>query len=178
LFLQTPIAYNYYQDFPWLGFHPSAAHLPQRCREIAEVLTPGQERARDFNPAPLPTHAGGIIAPAAVSLTSLIGLSGTSPGAGPLSAACNMRPALIVQTTVLYREAATRYHVFSSLRPWWVSQQYLPAEERPVDLPRTVALLGLAMTLGLLLLILGCRGVSRPAAAPHEPAALLEAGKS
>ncbi|HXG11407.1 MAG TPA: hypothetical protein VNK04_16755 [Gemmataceae bacterium] len=185
LFLQTPISLTYYYDHPWLGFNLSAAHLPRRCWEIVEVLTPRQERAPDFNPAPLPTHAGGINAPGPILLTSLIGLSGTSPGAGPLSATCSTRPALIVLMTTTYREAAQRYHVFSSLRPWWISQQYLPVEKRPVDLPRTATLLGLTMSLGFLLLILGCWRVSRPAACgpcqaavSYEPAALLEASES
>lgn len=38
-----------------------------------------------------------------------------------------------------------RYHVFNSLRPWWISQQYLAPADRPVDIAKTVKLLlGLA----------------------------------
>lgn len=38
-----------------------------------------------------------------------------------------------------------RYHVLNSLRPWWISQQYLDPAERPVDIANTAALLlGLA----------------------------------
>lgn len=34
-----------------------------------------------------------------------------------------------------------RYHVLNSLRPWWISQQYLTPGERPVALGKTLALL-------------------------------------
>jgi hypothetical protein len=48
-----------------------------------------------------------------------------------------------------------RYHVFNSLRPWWISQQYLDPADRPVDIVKTVELLlGLA-GLGLAAMCLG-----------------------
>ncbi len=52
-------------------------------------------------------------------------------------------------------EAIWDYHVFASLRPWWIHQQYLPPEERPVDLARTVMLLTAAAAGGLALVLLG-----------------------
>src|SRR5262249_6882706 len=38
-------------------------------------------------------------------------------------------------------QAIARYHVLNAPRPWWISQQFLPPEERPVALLPTVALL-------------------------------------
>jgi hypothetical protein len=155
LFFQLPLAFNYYVDFPWLGFDARISHLAQRCREIREVLTDEGE-AREFNPGPLPTHAGGIRRGGPLFVTSLVGLSST-PGGGPLGAVCSVRPALIVQTTTIYREAAERYHVYRSLRPWWISQRYLPPEQRPVDLGKTLALLAALAGAGLGLMAAGGR---------------------
>jgi hypothetical protein len=50
-------------------------------------------------------------------------------------------------------EAVRTYGVLNSLRPWWASQRHLPRGERPVDLVRTAALLGLGAAIGLLSLI-------------------------
>lgn len=49
-------------------------------------------------------------------------------------------------------EVVQRYRVLNSYRPWWTSMTFLPADERPVPLARTAAvLLGFA-AVGLLLL--------------------------
>jgi hypothetical protein len=63
----------------------------------------------------------------------------------------------IGHTATQYREAVHRYHVFASLRPWWISQQYLAPKDRPVDLVRTLALLLTASGLGLGLMLLASR---------------------
>jgi hypothetical protein len=59
------------------------------------------------------------------------------------------------------QEAVWDYHVFASLRPWWV-QQYLSPEERPVDLSRTVLFLLTAASGGLALMLLGRRLLAGP----------------
>ena len=53
-------------------------------------------------------------------------------------------------------ETIWRYQVFASLRPWWVHQQFLAPEDRPVDLADTVLLLGAVCGGGLLLMAMGC----------------------
>lgn len=42
-----------------------------------------------------------------------------------------------------------RFHVLNSLRPWWISQQYLSPAERPVDLKAAAACLLALAALGL-----------------------------
>jgi hypothetical protein len=60
-------------------------------------------------------------------------------------------------------EAIRQYQVFASLRPWWVHQQYLPPDDRPVDLAQTVLLLAALSGGGLLLMAQGC-WISEPEA--------------
>ena len=79
-------------------------------------------------------------------------------------------------------EAVHHYRVLNSLRPWWISQRYLRAEERPVDLGATFGLLAGAVLGGLALMLLGCqnrrgaddptgsRQVLAPASAGCDPA--------
>jgi hypothetical protein len=50
-------------------------------------------------------------------------------------------------------EAIHRYHVLNSFRPWWISLQYLNADERPVDIGSSAALLLLVAFGGLGLLL-------------------------
>jgi hypothetical protein len=67
--------------------------------------------------------------------------------------------------------AVRKYHLFNSFRPWWLNQTYLAPGERPVDLPRTVALL-LALAAagtGLVALGLATRAGNRPPALPPHP---------
>jgi hypothetical protein len=54
-------------------------------------------------------------------------------------------------------EAVRRYRVLNSLRPWWISQQYLSPAERPVAIGPTIALLGAIAASGLLLMLWGSR---------------------
>jgi hypothetical protein len=49
-------------------------------------------------------------------------------------------------------EAIRKYRFLNSFRPWWASMRRLPAEERPVDLGGTAALLGGLAAAGLVLL--------------------------
>jgi hypothetical protein len=121
LFVEHALPCNYYYEAPWLGFNPAIAHLFQRPREIADVLTATQE-ATEYAPAHLPTYA---------------------PAGTPLEDC----PRVL-----------RGYHLFASLRPWWVSQRHLPTEQRPIDLGRTAALFGGLLLLGPVLMAAGCRG--------------------
>jgi hypothetical protein len=69
------------------------------------------------------------------------------------------------------------YRVLNSFRPWWISQRYLPIEERAVDLDRTLVLLSLIAVAGLALSVAALGGATTPKAlgeqretsAPVEP---------
>ena len=50
-----------------------------------------------------------------------------------------------------------QYTVLNTLRPWWVSFPHLPAEQRPVNIAKTVAIFAGVGAFGLLLLALGLR---------------------
>jgi hypothetical protein len=50
-------------------------------------------------------------------------------------------------------QAVAKYHLLNSFRPWWVSQQYLAPEERPVALAPTAALFAGGMIAGLALVL-------------------------
>jgi hypothetical protein len=53
--------------------------------------------------------------------------------------------------------AIHKYHILNSFRPWWISQQYLHADERPIDIGRSAALLLLLAVAGLALLLVSLR---------------------
>jgi hypothetical protein len=119
---------DYYHARPWLGFNPAVAHLFQRPREIADVLT-ATEPATAYSPCHLPTYAP----------------AGWQPEECP--------------------RVLRGYHLFASLRPWWVGQRHLPREERPIDLARSFALFSGIFFVGLTLMVMGCpreRGASAP----------------
>jgi hypothetical protein len=67
----------------------------------------------------------------------------------------------IIYRTCRGPQAVERYHVLNSLRPWWISQQYLPVEERPVDLYGTAALLLGIGVAGILLCLTSFSGEGR-----------------
>jgi hypothetical protein len=64
------------------------------------------------------------------------------------------------------RTAARHFHVFASLRPWWISQRYLAPHERPVDLPSTVLLLAALTAAGVGLMVSGTVSTRQPTAIP------------
>jgi hypothetical protein len=64
---------------------------------------------------------------------------------------------LNAHTAASFRAAVRTYHVFDSFRPWWLGQQYLPPEEQPVDLGRTLALLLTLAAGGLAAVLAGAR---------------------
>jgi hypothetical protein len=53
--------------------------------------------------------------------------------------------------------AIHKYHVLNSVRPWWISQHFLPPGERHVDIGRSAALLLLFAGSGLALLVVSLR---------------------
>lgn len=52
--------------------------------------------------------------------------------------------------------AVEKYHVLNSFRPWWISQQYLAPEERPVALGPTAAHFAGGLLMGLALMSAAC----------------------
>jgi hypothetical protein len=155
----------YYDISPWLYFHPAVSHLPNRPREIVESLSPTQQPVEafappdGFRPPNTPTFAFPVInlirradAPAAARV---VGHLTGPPGTASLNAVSN----LVCTAAETGPEAVRRYQVLNSLRPWWVSQWYLPPEERPVDLLATAALLAGALLIGLVVMLAARRRV-------------------
>ncbi len=54
--------------------------------------------------------------------------------------------------------AVQKYHLFSSFRPWWLSQRYLSASERPVPLATTMTFLVCLTGMGIGLIFLALYG--------------------
>jgi hypothetical protein len=140
LFLRQTLPFNYYTEAPWLGFHPAASHLCQRPREICEILS-AEGRAPEFTTSPIPTYAPTLRSGQPVEAASVVGLLAPSPGLPPLTAAGALQLRVPVYNKFHFESAVPRYHVFTSFRPWWISQQYLAPAEQPVHLASTLALL-------------------------------------
>jgi hypothetical protein len=156
LFMQLPLRWNYFNDNPWLVFNGQISHLLQRPREIVEVLTPRDTPPAEFNPAPLPTHAGGIIigSPPCISITALM----AAPGApGPLNGTLSIWPTIALQQPALTKLTLDHYQIFNSPRPWVFSQRYLAPAARPVDLGGTIGLLASLGLAGFVLQLVGTR---------------------
>jgi hypothetical protein len=157
LFLEAPMPIGYYLVRPWLGFHPATSHLVQRPREIVRAVRSWGETSPHFSCGPLPTHAGRIGVPEGFNIASSVGLMAAPQemGAG-IAFLWNWKAGMEVRFQFIYQEAVHYYQIFNSLRPWWAAQWHLPAEERPVDLERTLKLLGVLSALGLgLMLVVG-----------------------
>jgi hypothetical protein len=164
LYMELGLPPNYYVEDPWLGLDPAVSHVLQRAREIRTILsTP--ERAAEFSPGPTPTYAPTLPSGFPVVITSTAGLLVSPAGPSPLAAAAALPLRSPVHGRAHLQAAVRHYHVFASLRPWWISQQYLPPAERPVDLPRTLLLLAVVGTLGLGLMVAG--DARRPAEGPN-----------
>ncbi len=169
LLLEKAVPFNYYVEDPWLQLRPEVSHLLQRPGEIRAILTRAH-RAPQYSPAPCPTHATRVPPPGAAALTSVFGQAASPSPDGPLAAFATLKVATPVHFALEYKDAAQRYHVFASFRPWWLSQCYLASGERPVDLLRTLYLLLGLSALGLGLMCIAARlcaggtGVRPPAA--------------
>jgi hypothetical protein len=146
LFLATPIPLDYFLHDPWLTFHGSLSHLMQRPREIAEVVA-AHEPAPEFAPAPLATHAGGLHDIHTVIVSEMVAASFApqprhlDPWVNTYLITLESRQETARVLPDLYKGTARRYHIYNSLRPWWLSQQVLSRQDRPVDIERTLALL-------------------------------------
>ena len=153
------LSFNYYFDDPWLGFHPATSHLLQRPREILSAARSWGEKSPRFGSGAVPTHAGGIGIPGFTNVASIVGLM-ASPQAlqTPIAFMWNWRVGSAERVKMFYRQSVHRYQIFTSFRPWWAGQWHLPEEDRPVDIARTLVLLGLLSVLGLgLMLVAGRR---------------------
>jgi hypothetical protein len=166
LFLEQALPFDYYLGSPWQGFDVRASHLAQRPREILDTLANSGMRAPFFSPAPSPTFAPGLPPRLPVVLTGALGVT-AYPGPDHLRI-LGLYPTMLLGDLAYfqqqYREAVPKYHIFSSFRPWWISQQYLSAEQRPVDLGKTAAFLAAVASLGLVLMLGAGRGSGRLAA--------------
>lgn len=156
LFYETPLPINYYYDQPWLGFHPITSHLVQRPGEIIRTLRSDEEPAPHFATAPLPTHAGKFVTPFVAHLTSCVGVIAIPQGTmAPNAFLLDFRAGSGQRAKFMYKEAFRQNHIMRTFRPWWASQQYLPEDQRPVDIAGTLLLLGIMSALGLVLMITG-----------------------
>jgi hypothetical protein len=170
LFLERSLPFSYYQDAPWQNFEPSTASLVQRPREIVAILADRHEHSPFFSPSTYPTAATYLPSKLPVALTSAVGVRASpETGCPGLLAFCpELLVSYVTYTIKQNTEAVHRYHVFSSLRPWWISQQYLTPNERPVALGETLALLAGMAALGLALMLFGWRRGSSAGLACQE----------
>ena len=169
LFFETPLPINYYNSHPWFGFHPAFSHLLQRPGEIIRTLS-STERAERYTTAPVPTHAGRFVTPLLVNLPSSVGLMSAPQGIGsPIAFMWDFQFGSGLRAQVMFRDAYLRNHIMSSFRPWWASQWYLPEDQRPVDLVRTLLLLLVLSALGLGMMIGSVKAISCPAAEIDQP---------
>jgi hypothetical protein len=142
LFLETPLPFNYYQAFAWLGFDPITSHLLKRPAEVADIIRRRDERSECFSPAPLATHGGGMMTPACANITSLVGLMAIPQGlVAPATYLGEIKCSFPARAVYLYQRAFHTHQIYNSFRPWWASQTYLAEAARPVDIAATLALL-------------------------------------
>jgi hypothetical protein len=160
MFFEAPVSFFYSTADPWLGFSPTTSHLLQRPREIVNVLRSCDERPPRFGLAAVPTHAGGFMAPQVCNTATLVGLLATPQELGsPLALLWDWKVGAPMRAEVIYQASVHNYHIFHTFRPWWVAQWYLPEDERPVDLAKTIFLLSILSVLGLGLTIVAGRAV-------------------
>jgi hypothetical protein len=162
LFLEHGIPFNYYCADRWRGFDPGVSHLWQRPREIVAILAT-EDQAPEYAPGPTPTYAVTLPSGFPVVVVSSVGLFAQGTEASALGAVAALPMRTPVHAVAHAKTAARHYHVFTSLRPWWISQQFLPPAARPIDLTATLILLvGLGATgFSLMLASLWCE--ARPA---------------
>jgi hypothetical protein len=162
LFLEAPLSFNYYYTDPWLGFHPAASHLLQRPREILETVRSWGEKSPQFGPGPVPTHAGALLHTEYLAVASMVSVMALPHGVGTAVAPVwDYHAGSTARLMYVYPDSGRRYQIFNSFRPWWASQCYIPMEERPVDIGRTLELLILLGGLGLGLMVLAGKNQAR-----------------
>jgi hypothetical protein len=131
LYIERGLPSAFGNFYPEAYFHLEVAHLLNRPREIVDIARAGGGDA--FTPAPTPTYAFPII-------DELYRMNGR-PGEGDADAG---------------RLAIHHYAVLNTFRPWWLSQRWLPPEERPVALGATLVLLLGILLVGLAVMSAGC----------------------
>jgi hypothetical protein len=118
---------GYFFGHEWIHFHPAAAHLVNRPREILEICRDDGSHLIAYSPSTVPTSSAPL----------LEDIYKEDKDSGP--------------------ELVRKYGFLASFRPWWLSFRGLPPADRPVALlPATGLLLALA-GLGLGLLVLGTK---------------------
>jgi hypothetical protein len=173
LFIQLPLPWNYWNAAPWLGFDGAVSHLVQRPRELIEVVTPQTTPCAEYNPGPIPTHAGCLSTGAPV-VTSLTGLMAMPLAPGALNTVTSIRPTGVVLTPTVTQGSLPRYQIFNAPRPWVFNQWYLPEELRPVDMANTISFLVLTAFAGGLVILAGSKlapAAYRSAQTPRSPSA-------
>ncbi|HYT94763.1 MAG TPA: hypothetical protein VEL76_38960, partial [Gemmataceae bacterium] len=169
LYIERGLPSAFYHHFsPWLYFDGDVSHLLNRPRELVAIVSSGPP-AQVFTPAQAPTFTFPVIDFVGVHreavLAGMIGTMSAPDGSGNVCAG----GIWLVGWQREHGQAAVRkYHVLNSLRPWWLSQWYLPPEERPVDLLATCGLLAGMLLAGLALMLLGTAGPREPGSLNHS----------
>jgi hypothetical protein len=166
LYVERGLPSAFYSAAPWLYFHPAAAHIVNRPREIVEVFDARSEVDEGFIPACLPTSP----VPPKINWPARPVPGVQQPA--PLPTSAPPCPEQFEKGP----EAVHKYRFLNSFRPWWASMCYLPPPDRPVALEQTAALLGILMAGSLAVLVVACRRLPRalPTAAPEAPASPLD----
>jgi hypothetical protein len=150
MFLEGPVPFLYHTANPWLGLHPSTSNLLQRPREIVKAWRTWDEPSPRFGLADVPTHAGGFMAPQVCNAATIVGLMAAPQELGsPIAVMWDWEVGAPMRTEVIYQGSVHHFQIFNSFRPWWISEWYLPEEQRPVDLARTIVLLSILSAFGL-----------------------------
>jgi hypothetical protein len=166
LYVERGLPSAFYSVAPWLYFHPAAAHIVNRPREIVEVFSAGEEDAEAFIPPCLPT------APLPPKINWPARPVPGSDGPTPLPTSAPPCPEQFEKGT----EGIHKYRFLNSYRPWWAGMRYLPPSERPVALGPTAVLLGGLVAGSLVLLWVACRRLPRssPTVEPAPSHTMLE----
>jgi hypothetical protein len=150
LYVERGLPSAFYSVAPWLYFHPAAAHIVNRPREIIEVFAARNEESPDFIPACLPTAR----IPPKINWPARPVPGSLQPT--PLPTSAPPCPEQFEQGT----EGIHKYRFLNSFRPWWASMHYLPPSDRPVALGPTAVLLGGLIAGSMIVLVISCRSLA------------------
>jgi hypothetical protein len=166
LYVERGLPSAFYSAAPMLYFHPAAAHIVNRPREIVEIISSGEEDAETFIPPCLPT------APVPPKINWPARPIPGSEAPTPLPTSAPPCPEQFEKGA----EGIHKYRFLNSFRPWWAGLRYLSASDRPVPLAPTAAFLGGLAAASLVLLWFACRRLPRslPAVEPPPTIALLK----
>jgi len=166
LYVERGLPSAFYSAAPWLYFHPAAAHIVNRPREIVEIVAARNEEDEGFIPACLPT------APVPPTINWPARPVPGSPAPTPLPTSAPPCPEQFEKGA----EALHKYRFLNSFRPWWASMPYVAPADHPVALGPTAALLGGLIAGSLVLLFVAWRRLPRasPNVEPVLPPSTLE----